>query len=106
MAAPACVGQTPNLFSQTRRAFSHGCVRVEEPFKLAEAVLAPQGEWPESRLRRMVGPSERRIDLTDSLPVHIEYFTAFVDENGRLQLRDDIYGYSAKTRAALKLDGV
>jgi murein L,D-transpeptidase YcbB/YkuD len=94
-----------NLFTQARRAFSHGCVRVNEPFKLAEAVLAPANEWPEARLRSMIGPSERRIDLNEPLPVHIEYFTAFVDENGRLQLRDDIYGYSAKTRAALKLDG-
>jgi murein L,D-transpeptidase YcbB/YkuD len=97
---------TRNLFSQTRRALSHGCVRVHEPFKLAESVLAPQGEWSESRLRGMIGASERRIDLAEPLPVHIEYFTAFVDENGRLQLREDIYGYSAKTRAALKLDGV
>ncbi len=97
---------TRGLFAQTRRAFSHGCVRVNEPFKLAEAVLAPTKEWSEARLRSMIGPSERRIDLNEPLPVHIEYFTAFVDENGQLQLRDDIYGYSAKTRAALKLSGV
>jgi murein L,D-transpeptidase YcbB/YkuD len=96
---------TRNLFSQKRRAFSHGCVRVFEPFKLAEAVLAPTKEWSETRLRRMIGPSERRIDLKEPLPVHIEYFTAFVDENGELQLREDIYGYSSKTRAALKLNG-
>lgn len=96
---------TRGLFAQTRRAFSHGCVRVNEPFKLAEAVLAPTKEWSEARLRSMIGPSERRIDLNEPLPVHIEYFTAFVDENGQLQLRDDIYGYSAKTRAALKLSG-
>jgi murein L,D-transpeptidase YcbB/YkuD len=94
------------LFGLSRRAFSHGCVRVDQPFKLAEVVLASTAEWSEKRLRQLIGNSERRIDLAEPLPVHIEYFTAFVDERGELQLRDDIYGYSAKVRAALKLDGV
>lgn len=92
-----------SLFANVRRAYSHGCVRVDQPFKLAEAVLNIAGEWPEPRLRRMVGPAERRIDLSDPLPVHIEYFTAAVDENGDFKTYDDIYGYSAKVRAALAL---
>lgn len=91
------------LFGQVRRAFSHGCVRVDEPFRLAETVLGPS--WPQARVKKLIGGSERYINLAAPLPIHIEYFTAYVDEKGRLQLRDDIYGYSARVRAALGLEG-
>lgn len=94
---------TRGLFAQSRRAFSHGCVRVDQPFRLAEAVMGPASGWSEERIRGLLGSAERRIDLSQPLPVHIEYFTAFVDENGALQLRDDIYGHSAKVRAELGL---
>jgi murein L,D-transpeptidase YcbB/YkuD len=93
------------LFSAAHRAFSHGCVRVEEPFRLAEAVLGPNSGWREERVRKLIGGSERYINLARPLPIHIEYFTAYVDARGRLQLRGDLYGYSAKVRAALGLDG-
>jgi murein L,D-transpeptidase YcbB/YkuD len=98
---------TPNhgLFSSAHRALSHGCVRVDQPFRLAEAVLGPGSGWPEERVRKLVGGSERYINLARPMPIHIEYFTAFVDENGRLQLRGDLYGYSAKVRQALGLEG-
>ncbi|TRL29092.1 L,D-transpeptidase family protein [Methylosinus sporium] len=98
---------TPNhgLFTSAHRALSHGCVRVDQPFRLAEAVLGPGSGWPEERVRKLVGSSERYINLARPLPIHIEYFTAFVDENGRLQLRGDLYGYSAKVRQALGLEG-
>jgi murein L,D-transpeptidase YcbB/YkuD len=92
---------TRGLFAKTYRAFSHGCVRVDQPFRLAEAVLGPDSGWSEERVRSLLGSSERTIGLAQPLPVHIEYFTAFVDENGALQLRDDLYGYSAKVRKAL-----
>jgi murein L,D-transpeptidase YcbB/YkuD len=93
------------LFAASRRAFSHGCMRVQEPFALAEAVLGPGGGWSEERVRKLIGGSERYINLAKPLPIHIEYFTAYVDEYGRLQLRDDLYGYSARVRAALGLNG-
>ncbi|MBI1869309.1 MAG: L,D-transpeptidase family protein [Methylocystis sp.] len=96
---------TRGLFAQSRRAFSHGCVRLDQPFRLAEAVLGRDNGWPEERVRRLVGGSERFINLAQPLPIHIEYFTAYVDGNGDLQLRNDLYGYSAKVRAALGLDG-
>ena len=89
------------LFATTRRAYSHGCVRVDKPFALAESVLTAEAGWSEARLRRMIGPAERRIDLSAPTPVHIEYFTAVVDDRGELHLLNDIYGYSAKVRAAL-----
>lgn len=92
-----------NLFNASHRAFSHGCMRVDQPFALAEAVLGPA--WPEQRVRRLIGGSERYINLSKPLPIHIEYFTAYVDEDGQLQLRGDLYGYSARVRNALGLNG-
>lgn len=94
-----------HLFGTERRAYSHGCVRVDKPFGLAEAVLGRQNGWSEERVKKMIGGGERTIHLGQPLPIHIEYFTAYVDETGRLQLRDDIYGYSARVRAALGLNG-
>jgi murein L,D-transpeptidase YcbB/YkuD len=93
------------LFSAAHRAFSHGCMRVQEPFALAEAVLGPGSGWSEERVRRLIGGSERYINLAKPLPIHIEYFTAYVDEYGQLQLRGDLYGYSARVRRELGLGG-
>ena len=89
------------LFSSAVRAFSHGCVRVFEPFGLAEILLADQSGISARQLRGMIGKGERTIPLQTRIPVHIAYFTEFVDEAGMLQTRPDIYGHSAKVRAAL-----
>jgi murein L,D-transpeptidase YcbB/YkuD len=93
---------TRGLFAAKRRAFSHGCVRVEQPFELAESLLGPA--WPEARIKRLIGGAERYVYLPKPLPIHIEYFTAYVDDAGRLQLRDDLYGYSRQVQLALGLD--
>jgi L,D-transpeptidase YcbB len=90
-----------NLFAAERRAFSHGCVRVDQPFVLAQTLLGPH--WPEARLRGLVGGPEHYVYLPKPLPIHIEYFTAYVDADGRLQVRDDLYGYSRKVEFALGL---
>ncbi|MCW6507029.1 L,D-transpeptidase family protein [Lichenifustis flavocetrariae] len=91
------------LFGKEKRAFSHGCVRVDQPFKLAEVLLGPDRGWTEKRVKKMIGGEERTINLPSPLPIHIVYFTAFVDERGGLQLRDDVYGYSEKVKLALGL---
>ncbi|MGI8569702.1 MAG: L,D-transpeptidase family protein, partial [Methylocella sp.] len=91
------------LFASAKRAFSHGCVRVDDPFHFAETVLG-QG-WSESRVKKLIGGKERYVYLPKPLPVYLEYFTAFVDESGELQLRDDVYGYSRRVKAALGLQG-
>jgi murein L,D-transpeptidase YcbB/YkuD len=91
------------LFSEARRAYSHGCVRVDEPFRFAETILGKG--WTETRLRKLIGSKERYVTLPKPLPVHIQYFTAFVDDAGELQTREDIYGYSRRVRAALGLEG-
>ena len=96
---------TRRLFASSRRAFSHGCVRVDQPFKLAEDLLQPQNGWDEERIRQMIGKHERWVKLPRPVPIHIVYFTAVVDETGQLRQFDDIYGYDRKVRETLGLAG-
>jgi len=92
-----------SLFGASRRAFSHGCVRVDQPIRLAELVMG--GSWSEQRFRALIGGTERTVFLPRPLPIHIEYFTAFVDEDGDLQIREDLYGHMRRLESALGLDG-
>ncbi len=92
-----------SLFGRVTRAFSHGCVRVEDPFAFADAVLRQEEGWNGARLKKAIGGKERRINLKHKVPVHIVYFTSFVDDEGRLQRRPDIYGQNGKLEAALGL---
>lgn len=94
-----------HLFSKDVRAFSHGCMRVQDPVKYAEVVLSlgvPGEDYSQERIRRMYGPSEQNINFTKPLPVHITYQTAYVDSAGKLVIRDDIYGHDAALMAQLK----
>jgi murein L,D-transpeptidase YcbB/YkuD len=93
------------LFASARRAFSHGCVRVDDPMRLGELVMGgAQTGWTQARLRSLVGDKERTIFLPHPLAIHIEYFTAFVDDAGALQMREDIYGFERRVEAALDLE--
>ncbi len=92
-------------FRYASRAFSHGCVRLQDPFKLAGIVLAGQKGWSEKRLRRMIGGKNRTITLRNKVPVHIVYMTARVDENDELVLFRDLYGHSRRLRALMGLRG-
>ncbi|MDF2811940.1 MAG: peptidoglycan-binding protein, partial [Microvirga sp.] len=92
-----------NLFSAGKRAFSHGCVRVDQPFQLAEEILGQDDKWSEKTLRGLVGKGERYVHLKRPLPVHLTYFTLSVDENGALKSFDDLYGFDRKVRTALGL---
>jgi hypothetical protein len=94
-----------NLFALSRRAFSHGCQRVQDPVKYAEVMtsLGAAEPYSQERIRRMISAgSETDIKFVNPIPVHITYQTAFVDEAGRLQFRDDVYGEDARLIAALK----
>jgi murein L,D-transpeptidase YcbB/YkuD len=100
---------TPNksLFALDRRALSHGCMRVQDPVKYAEVLLSivrPGEGYTEDRIRRMFGDSEADIQFPKYLPVHITYQTAFVDETGKLEFRDDVYGRDKALLAILKGD--
>jgi L,D-transpeptidase YcbB len=83
-----------SLFNQSQRGFSHGCVRVEKPVELAKFLLSDQPQWDETRiLEAMHAGSEMYQNLKAKVPVYIVYFTAWVDEQGRVHFRDDIYGH-------------
>lgn len=84
--------QARRLFNRSARALSHGCVRVERPFELAELLLEGQGRWNGAALKdAMSSGSNRWIILKKPIPVHLVYWTAWADENGRAQFRNDIY---------------
>jgi L,D-transpeptidase YcbB len=86
-----------SLFNKDKRAYSHGCIRVREPEKLANYVLRNQPEWtPEKISEAMNSRNEKYVKVKDPIPVVITYYTAWVDENGRLNFREDIYGHDAK----------
>ena len=85
-----------SLFSSDKRAFSHGCIRLSDPFKMAAYVLRNQKEWtPEKIDEAMNSGQEQFVKVKNSIPVLITYYTAWVDENGVLNFRDDIYGHDA-----------
>ena len=85
------------LFKRIGRAFSHGCVRVEEPEVLAQYVLRDQPEWTSDAIHAaMRAGDERHVRLRQTIPVHIVYLTAWVDERGGLHFEDDVYGYDAR----------
>lgn len=82
------------LFSQAKRGFSHGCVRVQEPLKLAEYLLRNKPGWDLPKIQETIaGRAEQYVSLPEHLPVYLVYFTAWVDEAGNVNFRDDIYGH-------------
>ena len=92
------------LFSYSRRAFSHGCMRVQDPTKFGEVMLslAMDGRTPYARqLNAMFGREERDFKLVKQPMVHLTYRTAFVDDAGKLELRDDLYGIDARIHTIL-----
>jgi murein L,D-transpeptidase YcbB/YkuD len=93
---------TRGLFATNRRAYSHGCVRVEEPLRLAELLMggAARG-WTAAKFQALLGTSEKAVFLPHPLPIHIEYFTEFVDAAGAAQEREDVYGLTAQVAATL-----
>lgn len=91
------------LFSQDYRALSHGCVRVHEPFSFADALLSLEKDINGKALKSMVGGAERWVRMTHKVPVHIAYFTTFVDDEGKLQMRSDLYGHNGRVKKALGL---
>jgi murein L,D-transpeptidase YcbB/YkuD len=92
----------PELFQREDRALSHGCVRVEKARDLAALVLAGQAAGRPDALERALGSSVTSVvTVARPLPVYLLYWTAFVDDEGRLQLRDDAYDRDARVAAAL-----
>ena len=98
---------TKNLFAHEERAYSHGCMRVQNPLKYAEVLLniaRPGENWTEEKIKKMYSGAEQNIDFKVQIPVHIVYNTAEV-EDGKLTIRKDIYKIDAATIKALKATG-
>jgi murein L,D-transpeptidase YcbB/YkuD len=96
-----------HLFAHDRRAYSHGCIRLAEPVAFAHAILAPQEAEPEALVDGVLrSGAERRVDLDETVPVHLVYRTAFTDEAGALHWREDVYGRDAMVLDALIEAGV
>ncbi|MBU6158848.1 MAG: L,D-transpeptidase family protein [Bacteroidetes bacterium] len=86
-----------DLFKQDQRSFSHGCIRVEQPRRLAQYVLRYQPGWNEQRIdSAMNGTKEMYVTLQKTFPVFIAYFTAWADRAGGMHFRNDIYGKDAR----------
>ena len=95
-----------NLFGHELRAYSHGCMRVQDPAKYAEVLLniaRPREHWTAQRIKSMFGNGEQDIQLQPTpIWVHLTYQTAFADNAGKLQMRRDVYNLDSRTLAAIK----
>jgi murein L,D-transpeptidase YcbB/YkuD len=90
-------------FSQTNRAFSSGCIRVENPMELATLLLEDQSSWDRSRIDEVVASGKRTtVRLTEPLPVFLLYWTAYPGKDGRVNFRKDLYDRDAPLLATLK----
>ena len=90
-----------HLFAEAERDFSHGCIRLERPMDLAH-VLLKDSDWTPDKLQAALASGEQKtITLPHPLPVHLLYFTAWVDKDGTVEFRRDVYGHDAKLAKAL-----
>ncbi|MGW8205725.1 MAG: L,D-transpeptidase family protein [Hyphomicrobiaceae bacterium] len=94
---------TKGLFNETKRTFSHGCMRVRNPMRLAEIVLQEDKGWDAEKVHSLLrnGPENNNIALESKIPVHVTYFTAWVDDTGELRSRPDMYLHEKRIRLAL-----
>jgi L,D-transpeptidase YcbB len=91
-----------SLFARASRSFSHGCVRLEQPEKLAAYVLRDQPEWTPDRISEaMHGAEEHHVKLKEPIPVYLGYWTARVTTDGVVQFRKDVYGIDGQLTAKL-----
>lgn len=93
-----------HLFENSERLFSHGCIRVRNPLRLAEVVLGETLNWSLAQIDAQLTPDAQeshRIDLNKTLSVHNTYFTVMADEAGNLETLPDIYDYDRRIEQAL-----
>jgi len=95
-----------SLFARSYRAFSHGCVRVQNPMEFADALMANEPNISRASLESMFGPSERWVNPQKQIPVHLAYFTLRVEEDGTIRSFGDLYGHNEKLIAAMGLDAI
>jgi murein L,D-transpeptidase YcbB/YkuD len=90
-----------DLFARSFRGLSHGCMRVGNPRRLAEVLLAEDKGWPAAMVASLFNGGSQEVELTSHIPVHVTYFTAMVDYRGSLRTFGDLYGLDARVGAAL-----
>lgn len=91
-----------DLFDRTNRAFSSGCIRVENPLELAALLLRDGGGWSRARIEEALSrPGEQTIPLSRPVPVHLLYWTVWVESDGAVNFRPDVYGRDAVLDEAL-----
>ena len=96
-----------SLFQREVRAFSHGCIRLADPFDFAYALLAMQTDDPQGTFQRALNSGrETKVDLVNPVPVHLIYRTAVISPRGKAEFRRDVYGRDAKIWSALSHAGV
>ena len=88
------------LFTQSTRALSHGCIRVQNPRRFAEVLLEAGNDYSEAKVANTIAGGGE-ITLEHQIPVHMTYFTAMVDDTGRVSTFSDIYGHDSRLSAAL-----
>ena len=92
-----------NLFEESSRPFSHGCMRVRNPVRLAEIVLGADKGWDAARVQSLIDAPlvENPIALDKKVPVHVTYFTSVIGPDGKEQLYKDVYGHEQRMTQAL-----
>ncbi len=97
----------PEFFDETVRSLSHGCIRVKQPDRLALLLLAEDKGWSADQIKSLLAKGNNSIvTLNRPVPVHLTYFTAVVDEQGKMQTFGDLYGLDSRMSAALFEKGV
>ena len=91
----------PEFFGETVRMASHGCIRVDQPARLAALLLAEDKGWSPDQVKDAVAKGNSMVALSHKIPVHLTYFTATVDDKGKVQAFADVYGIDAKMASAL-----
>ena len=90
-----------DLFARSFRALSHGCMRVEHPRRLATVLLAEDKGWSQAKVESLFNGDTQEVQLSTHIPVHVTYFTAMVDYEGKLRSFGDLYGLDDRMGAAL-----
>jgi murein L,D-transpeptidase YcbB/YkuD len=85
-----------NLFQNDKRAYSHGCIRLSDPVKMACYLLQNQKQWTPEKIDSCMNSNEEKyVALKEPVPVMVTYYTAWIDEDGMLNFRDDLYGHDS-----------
>jgi L,D-transpeptidase YcbB len=93
---------THSLFDRSERGFSHGCIRIQDPLKMADYLLKNNPDWDHDKIMKTIeNKEEKYIPLTKKIPVYILYFTVWMDPQGLAHFQKDIYGHDKKLEKEL-----